>query len=312
MNEAFAYFIIGLSVYSILRMTVYSVASNIQTIRQYRHSVRFRRTYYRPFVSVIVPAHNEGSVIERTLLSLVSSNYPKSRMEIIVANDGSTDNTAAVVRSFAARQRKLANIRLVTRPNRGKAEALNYAIKKRAKGSLIMCLDADSLVDAECIKRSAQYFQDQNIVATASNVNIIENGTLIGLAQRFEYLFSHHFKKTHTLFNMEYIIGGVGSVFRKNILSKVSFYDSDTMTEDIDLTLKIISLGNKEHRVVFAGDAITYTEPVLNYGDLIRQRFRWKYGRLQSFYKNRSLFFSTKNRLSSYMFYTSASYLVAP
>lgn len=298
MIEPMYYFILMLSIYSIVRLGVYSFASNIQTIRQYRHQKAASKIYYRPFISVVVPAHNEGSVIVRTLESIQASNYPKSRLEIIVANDGSTDDTAAQVRSYAARNRNKVPVRLVSRPNRGKAEALNYAIKHRTKGSLVMCLDADSLVHPDCIKNSAQYFRNKTVVASASNVNIMENGTLLGLMQRFEYLFSHHFKKAHTFMNMEYIIGGVGSVFRRSALKSVSLYDSDTMTEDIDLTLKIIAKGNKKHRVIFAGDALTYTEPVLTYAGLIKQRFRWKYGRLQSFYKNRALFFSPDSKYS--------------
>ncbi len=288
--------LVCLTIFNILRLVFYATASNLQTIREHKARLDNQGKYYRPFVSVIVPAHNEGEVIERTLRSLINSNYPKSRLEIIVANDGSTDDTAKRVRSFAARHRKQATIRLVTRPNRGKAEALNYAIRRRSKGSLVMCLDADSLVHQDCIKNSVRYFRDKEVVATASNVNIIEDGTLLGLAQRFEYLFSHHFKKAHSYANMEYIIGGVGSTFRRTIIQQVEYYDSDTMTEDIDLTLKIIRLGNKKHRVVFAGDAITYTEPVQTYGGLMRQRFRWKFGRMQSFYKNRQLFFSSDVR----------------
>lgn len=288
--------LIALAAFNIVRLTFYAIASSLQTIREHRHRVATRGIYYRPSVSVIVPAHNEGLVIERTLQSLLASDYPKSRLEIIVANDGSTDDTAKRVRSFAARNRKQATIRLVSLSNRGKAEALNYAIRKRAKGSLIMCLDADSLVHKDCIKNSVRHFRKSDVVAVASNVNIIEDGTLLGLMQRFEYLFSHHFKKAHSLVSMEYIIGGVGSTFRHSIMKQVHYYDSDTMTEDIDLTLKIIRLGNKKHRVVFASDAITYTEPVQTYGALINQRFRWKFGRLQSFYKNRHLFFSSDTR----------------
>lgn len=292
MLEIIQYILIVVSLYSILRLSVYAVASNIQSMKQLQHTHASASDYYRPTISVIVPAHNEALAIRRTLESIAGSNYPKSRLEVIVANDGSTDDTARIVRSYAVRNRKRMKVRLVSRPNRGKAEALNYAIKKRATGQLIMCLDADSMLDVDCIKNSVLYFRDKNVMATASNVNIVENGTLLGLIQRYEYIYSHHFKRAHTLLNMEYIIGGVGSTFRKSVLKDVSFYESNTMTEDIDLTLKIVSQGNIKNRVIFAPDAITFTEPVLSYHGLLRQRFRWKYGRLQSFYKNRQLFFA--------------------
>lgn len=294
--ETLSIVILSLAALNIVRLAVYSISSNLQMIRQYTDD-RHKGDYW-PRVSVVVPAHNEGAVIQRTLSSLIASDYPRSQYEIIVADDGSTDDTAARVNEFIALHRIGVRIRIVTRPNRGKAEALNYAIKTYASGSLIMCLDADSLVHPDCLKNSVLYFRDPKVVATASNVNIMENGTWLGMAQRFEYLFSHHFKRAHTFLNMEYIIGGVGSTFRKSILKQVEFYDSDTMTEDIDLTMKIIQMGNKEHRVVFAADAITYTEPVLTYRGLINQRFRWKFGRLQTFYKNRNLFFNTNGKYS--------------
>ncbi|RYX78445.1 glycosyltransferase family 2 protein [bacterium] len=297
MEPAIAYMVIGLSFYSIVRLAVYSVSSNIHAIQQHSQSKIRAKDYYRPRISIIVPAHNESAVIERTLSSLLNVRYPRSRIEIIVANDGSSDDTARKVRSFAARHKKELTIRLVSRPNRGKAAAMNYAIRHRATGQLIMCLDADSIIHPDCVVKSVQYFRNKKVLATASNVNIIENGTLLGLIQRFEYLFSHHFKRSHTLLNMEYIIGGVGSTFRRTTLNQVQLYDSDTLTEDIDLTMKIIAnKGNKEYRIIFAADAITYTEPVLSYKGLIKQRYRWKYGRLQTFYKNRSLFFSRQTK----------------
>ena len=103
---------------------------------------------------------------------------------------------------------------------------------------------------------------------------------LLGFIQRFEYLVSHHMKKAQTAFNVEYIIGGIGSMFRRSTLDEVGLYDTNTMTEDIDLTLKIIARkGNRSSRVVFAADSLVYTEAVPSLRSLYQQRTRWKYGR---------------------------------
>jgi cellulose synthase/poly-beta-1,6-N-acetylglucosamine synthase-like glycosyltransferase len=92
---------------------------------------------------------------------------------------------------------------------------------------------------------------------------------------------------------MEYIVGGVGSTFRKSCLQKVGGYDTDTMTEDIDLTVKLIrEYGNKKYRIHYAADSVAYTEHVLSFGSLVKQRFRWKYGRFQTLLKNKHLFFN--------------------
>lgn len=93
---------------------------------------------------------------------------------------------------------------------------------------------------------------------------------------------------------MEYIIGGVGSTFRKRQLIAAGGYDTDTMTEDIDLTVKLIrKYGNKKYRISYVANSVAYTEHVLTFGSLIKQRFRWKFGRFQTLLKNKSMFFSS-------------------
>lgn len=282
------------SIYSIVRLTLYTIISNHSAYQP------TKRRYIRyPKLTVVIPAHNEELGIERTLRSVLAAEYPRDRLQVVVANDGSTDRTSEIVQQFINKYHGSAKIEMRSGPNRGKAEALNQAIKERATGELIMVLDADSTIDNKCLKNSARHFLDKSIAATASNVRVVGNGTIIGLAQKYEYLISHHMKRTHTSLGMEYIIGGVGSTFRREILDKVNYYDSDTMTEDIDLTLKIITMGGEtSNRVVFASDSIAYTEPVQTYKSLVKQRFRWRYGRMQTFWKNRKMFFNTDKRYS--------------
>lgn len=313
------YFIVILGIVNIIRMIIYLISSDIYTVKEASKAKKnAKKRPYRPTVSVVVPAHNEGPIILKTLESLQASHYPYDKMEIIVVNDGSTDNTAKIVRNYIAglsryevhsgfvrQPRGLGLTRksyrspvkhfrtiLVNQKNGGKAEALNNGMRNYAVGRLIMCLDADSLVNSDMVKNSVAYFRDRKVVALASNVNIMEDGSVLSLVQRFEYLISYHMKKAQTVLNVEYIIGGIGSVFRRSILDKVDFYDTNTMTEDIDLTMKIIARGNKKQRVAYASDALAYTQAVPSFKSLIRQRFRWKYGRMQTFLKNPNIFFN--------------------
>jgi cellulose synthase/poly-beta-1,6-N-acetylglucosamine synthase-like glycosyltransferase len=153
-------------------------------------------------------------------------------------------------------------------------------------------------VHKDMVKNAVAYFRDRKVAALASNVIIMEDGSVLSLVQRFEYLISYHMKKAQTVLNVEYIIGGIGSVFRRSVLNQVDFYDTNTMTEDIDLTMKIIATGNKRRRVVFAADALCYTEAVPTFKSLTRQRFRWKYGRMQTFFKNPGIFFNLDKKYS--------------
>ena len=327
-----AWFIVVMSITNLVRMMLYLVGSDIYAIKQaYRRKASRLLSPYRPRISIVIPAHNEASVIKRTLDSVCASDY--KNMEIIVVDDGSTDDTAKVVRqyirrapllkveSYMARYARSSKLRrryiradidrkriiLVSQLNGGKAAALNNAIMNHASGQLIMCIDADSLIARDGVSRAVAYFRNPKIVALASNVNILEDGTVLGLAQRFEYLISYHMKKAQTTYNIEYIIGGIGSTFRLSILKAVNYYDTNTMTEDIDLTMKIIAKGNKKYRVAYASDCLTYTEAVPSFKSLIKQRYRWKYGRMQTFFKNPSVFFSHDRHQSKWL-----SWLILP
>jgi poly-beta-1,6-N-acetyl-D-glucosamine synthase len=287
-------FIIGVAVVNLIRMMVYLVGADLYTIRR---ALADKGVSYRPTVSLVVPAHNEAAVIEATLTCLLKLDY--APLQIILADDGSTDDTVDRISAYKRAHDTNDVLEVFTQPNGGKADVLNNAIRAMATGELVMCLDGDSIIAPDAVTKSVAYFSDPRVMASASNVNILPNGTLLGLVQRYEYLISYHMKKAQNRFNVEYIIGGIGSMFRRSVLDEVGFYDTNTMTEDIDLTLKIIShKGNRTRRIAYAHDAITYTEAVPSFRSLIRQRYRWKYGRLQAFYKNWRLFFSRDTKHS--------------
>jgi biofilm PGA synthesis N-glycosyltransferase PgaC len=285
--------IVAICMLNLLRMGIYLISGDIYSLHQARTKIKkSKKRAYLPTVTVVVPAHNEEKTIERALWSLYESDYPARKLEVIVVNDGSTDNTKKVVQSFQHAHLDRATFRLVTQVNKGKAAALNHAIKDLAHGKLIMCLDADSYLAPASLRHAVAHFRDRRVTAVSSNVNIIKDGSLLSLVQRIEYIICYQMKKGQALLNVEYIVGGIGSMFRKSVLEKVSYYDTNTMTEDIDLTMKIILKKSKNQRIAYAADSITYTEAAHTLKELMNQRFRWKYGRSQTFLKNSKLFFS--------------------
>lgn len=288
------YFIAFLSVLNLLRILVMLISSDIYDIRQLA-KLQKRKRVYRPRISVIIPAFNEEVVIERTVRSVLANDYQNK--QLIVVNDGSSDRTALIVRRLQRTFPK--SITLVNQVNAGKAAAINRAVQRWATGSLIMVVDADSVLAPTAITKMVAHFRDRKVIAAAANVKILPTRRALGIVQRFEYLISYRLKRALTVLSMEYIIGGVGSTFRKSVLLRVGLYDTDTMTEDIDVTVKCIRLlGNKKYRIHYAADAVAFTEHVLTMRSLIRQRYRWKYGRLQTFLKHRELFFSRDKRHS--------------
>ncbi len=288
------YIIAILGTINAIRMALCFVLGEIYSLLLLKSSVGEKS--YTPLVSIIIPAYNEESVILRTLDSVAGSNYAKN--EIIVVDDGSRDKTSAIVQAYVEERGAFNNVRLVTQKNGGKARALNNGIKNYAKGALIMSLDADSIIAPDAISKAVNHFRDPKVVALASNVRILSPVNLIGTIQYLEYMIGHRFKRAFSVINNEYIVGGVGSTFRKSILEKVGYYDTDTITEDIDLTLKILRTGNKDNKVIFATDVLCFTEGVLNLRDLLKQRFRWKYGRFQTLYKNKRMFFNVSSMYS--------------
>ncbi len=281
-----------LSLLNLTRIFVMLIASDIYDFKMILGQ-RYKKRAYKPMISVIIPAYNEEAGILRTVNSVLDNNY--SNMQVIVVNDGSTDRTLASLRGF--QKKNPGTISIINQTNAGKAAALNRAINKWAKGSLIMVLDADSILAPGSIAKMVNHFRDRRIIAAASNVKIIPTRKVLGITQRFEYLISYRMKRALSVLNMEYIIGGVGSTFRKSALLRVGSYDTDTMTEDIDLTVKLIkNHGNKYYRIHYAADCVAYTEHVLSLRSLIRQRFRWKYGRFQTLLKNHKMLFSRSEK----------------
>ena len=141
-----------------------------------------------------------------------------------------------------------------TKTNGGKADALNTAIRTRATGELVMCLDGDSILAPDAVEKSVAYFPTSASWRRASNVNIMPDGTLLGLVQRYEYLISYHMKKAQNRVQRRvHHRRDRVDVPPQHVLDEVGLYDTNTMTEDIDLTLKIIAQkGNTNQRVAYA------------------------------------------------------------
>ena len=287
--------IAGLSLLNFARVFAMLIGSDIYDasliIRKKRASKKTRA--YSPQISIVIPAYNEEMGVIRTLRSVLANTYKNK--QIIVVNDGSRDRTAQMLKNF--QRRHPGKFTVVNQANAGKAAAINRAVRYWATGKLVMVVDADSLLQPDAIGNMVAHFRDRRVIAAAANVKIIPTRKMLGVAQRFEYLISYRMKRALTTFNMEYIIGGVGSTFRRSVLLQANLYDTDTMTEDIDLTVKLIrKFGNRRGRIHYAADVLAYTEHVLKFRSLVNQRFRWKYGRFQTLLKHTELFFNRSHK----------------
>jgi len=225
-----------------------------------------------PLMSIIVPAYNEEKVIEQAIRTLLEVDY--ARKEIIVVNDGSVDRTREVVEPYA--ERRL--VRLINRPNGGKAVALNTGIAA-ANGEIIVTVDADSLVERGSLKRLVAHFHDPDVAAVAGNVKVGNRVNLITRLQALEYIREINLRRrAFDLLNTVYVVPGAIGSFRKSVYRGVGSYDKDTVTEDMDATIKFVKTG---HLVLYEADAIAHTEAPENLRDWFRQRMRWFGGSMQ-------------------------------
>lgn len=227
-----------------------------------------------PMISIIIPAYNEEEHIERAIDSCLNLNYPKDKLEIIVVNDGSTDRTEEICRRYEAR--KL--IRLINKPNSGKANSLNLGISV-AKGELICCLDADSHFDRNALLKMVGYFNYKEVAAVTAALKVSSSSTLLQKIQHLEYLFSVYLRKMFSFLDCIYVIPGPGSIYRKEVLQKVGGFDPDNLVEDTDIAFRIQRLGYKIENSV---NAVVYTHIPKSFRGLLKQRIRWYTGYLEN------------------------------
>lgn len=262
-----------------------------------RHVFRRELQTYQPLVSVMIPAWNEAKGIVDTLNTILRSTY--RNVEIVLVNDGSTDNSDILIKSFIETyEKKCAYMRsqgqhpiritYIYKENEGKGAALNTAIS-HAQGDILLSIDADCIVLPRTIQNFVKYFVDPKVMAAVGNVKVGNTKHTIGVVQYLEFLFSFYFKKADSLLNTIYIIGGAAGAFRKEIFETLGGYNTQNITEDIELSVRI---QDKGMRIVYAHDAIVYTEGASRLKDLMKQRLRWKRGRFETFLNNKHMFFS--------------------
>jgi cellulose synthase/poly-beta-1,6-N-acetylglucosamine synthase-like glycosyltransferase/peptidoglycan/xylan/chitin deacetylase (PgdA/CDA1 family)/spore germination protein YaaH len=238
---------------------------------------------FEPLVTVIVPAFNEGKVITATLRSILASTY--RNLEILVVDDGSTDDTADVVLAFAAGN---PSIRLIRQTNGGKAKAANHALTE-ARGDIVVAVDADTLVGPEAIPKMIAHFASPDVTAVCGNIAVGNVNGLFTAFQAIEYVTSQNFdRRAFSVLNCISVVPGALGAWRRHEVLAAGGYSDETLTEDADLTLAILRRGG---RVVYEPEAHGMTEAPESLGALLRQRFRWTYGTYQCLWKHRGGFF---------------------
>ncbi len=239
-----------------------------------------------PGVTVLIPAHNEESVIVQTITSVLLSNHPD--LHIVVVNDGSTDKTGALLDANFSHEPR---VRIIHQVNRGKAAALNLAMSQ-AQTEIVITIDADTEIEPDAIRKLVRHFSDPTVGAVAGNVKVGNRSRWLTRWQALEYITSQNMeKRAFDLLNCITVVPGALGAWRKQAIDAAGGITADTVAEDADLTIAIRRLG---WRIGYDEEAIAWTEAPETPGQLIRQRFRWTFGTLQSFWKHSGTLFRPK------------------
>jgi len=237
-------------------------------------------------VSIIVPGYNEEVTAIKTIQSLLKTDYPS--FEIIFVDDGSKDKTYELVNNAYGNHPL---VQVLTKPNGGKASALNFGIS-HAKNDFVVCIDADTQLKDDAVYHMMAHFTDEEIGAVAGTVKVGNENNIITRWQSIEYITAQNMdRRAFDLINSITVVPGAIGTFRKSALYRAGGFTYDTLAEDCDLTMRILKQG---YIVRNCDEAIAYTEAPETLNGLLKQRFRWSFGVMQSFWKNKDALFNKK------------------
>jgi len=251
-------------------------------IDRFRKRTNFAGLDYAPRVAVLIPAYNEEKVIVRTVRSVLLSNYKNIR--IIVIDDGSKDRTYQTVLDAYPAEITAGRLLVLTKPNGGKADALNFALTNTNE-EIYIGIDADGVIARDAITNIVCHFADPRIGAVAGNAKVGNRVNLWTRWQALEYVTSQNFeRRALDLFDVVMVVPGAIGAWRTAAVKTGGGYHTNTVAEDADLTMNLLEQG---YWVIYEDRALAFTEAPINMNGLMRQRFRWSFGILQALFKHR-------------------------
>jgi cellulose synthase/poly-beta-1,6-N-acetylglucosamine synthase-like glycosyltransferase len=272
-----------LSVILIWFMIAYQLVLTLAGFFHYRSSLKEQRqidmqTFDYPSVSILIPARNEGKVIRQTIESMLALDYPAEQLDVLVINDGSTDDTAEIAAEFAARDRR---VRVYTIPKeeggKGKSHGLNLAFRQTTS-KIIAVYDADNTPDPAALRYLvAQLLVDPTLGAVLGKFRTVNKRR--NMLTRFINIETLSFQSIlqagrWKLFKVA-TLPGTNFVVWRELMERLHGWDEAAITEDSELSIRIYMEGL---RIKFIPYSITYEQEPETWAVWIRQRTRWVRG----------------------------------
>lgn len=274
---AYALFYLGIGLGTIRLLWVLVFAS----VHARRAKKRADNVWVPQSMAVIIPAYNEEKVICNSVGAILASDI--EGFEILVVDDGSTDNTADVVRrTFKDEPR----VRIIRKNNGGKWSALNLAMDS-TNADVVVTLDADTIVAPDALRRLVGHFRDGTVAAVAGHAVVGNRVNLITRLQALEYVTNQNLdRRALEVVNGITVVPGAIGAWRREALRAIGGFSSDTLAEDADATVRLVLAGGK---ILYEPRATARTEAPESMATFMKQRLRWMFGTLQVGYKNRSV-----------------------
>ncbi len=255
-----------------------------------------------PKVSILVPVYNEEETVGESIKSLEKVDYPKDKLEIVIINDGSTDNTSEIVKKYTHNK----NIIFIdNKKNKGKAACLNQGIIN-STGKFIACMDADSDVSPDIIKKTIPYFKDEKMGAVTVTVEVKNPETWLEKIIEIEYIIGLSLAlKALSFFNAIHVTPGPFSIYRRSLFSNVGVFDTKNITEDLEIAYRIQKNG---YKIANCTSTKVKTIAPNNIKSLYVQRKRWYSGALLTLWKHKNVIFNSK--LGAFAFVMPYTYIL--
>ncbi|CDE44939.1 glr2559 protein [Clostridium sp. CAG:768] len=233
---------------------------------------------YKPFVTVMIPAHNEETVITNTVENILQMNY--TNFDVIVIDDRSTDNTASVIKNLEQKYEKVTALIRSKDAFPGKSAVLNDAFKI-AKGEAILVFDADATVEPDFLSKLIPYLEPKDVGAVqARKVIRNKNQNLLTRCQNNEYTMDTHFQVGRDSVKGAVELRGNGELIKRQALEDINGWNNYTIVDDLDMSTR---LHIKGWDVRFCPEAIVYEEGIAYIRPLYRQRRRWLEGTIRRY-----------------------------
>jgi cellulose synthase/poly-beta-1,6-N-acetylglucosamine synthase-like glycosyltransferase len=282
--EAVFFFLTALMITYLIRHYVFTLTV-LRRAKKPEKSDNTTNAEFEPTVSILVPARDEEKVIGRLLQRMTELTYPQDKLQVVVIDDASSDDTGKIADEFSRRHKLIEVLHRDEKTGgKGKASALNAGLK-RSTGEIVLCFDADYYPQTDIVEKLVRKFVDATVGAVQGRPVVLnESQNIVTRLVTLERIGGYRVdQEARDCLGLVPQFGGTVGGFRRSILEKIGGFDETMLTEDTDLTFQVYLEGFK---VCYIGDAECYEEAVGTWKAYWRQRHRWARGHMQVCFKH--------------------------